>query len=177
MEKIENRFFIPKEYLFAHEYCFFLHDILASIVVEGEKERLFHYQFNLKNPDHAKQLDGKSGEELVKWMEQNGYEAELYEANKRQICVALLSDFCHFIYEALECSQKGKLTVTFALLRKPLKENLFYLEWLLADSSDFTQRFHAPIPINGKRPLPLPTELTKDRRVEIIREAIEAMKW
>jgi hypothetical protein len=171
MEQIKNRFFIPQEYLFAHEYCIFLHDILANIVVEGEKERIFDYQFELRDPDHAKQIASKSGDVLAKWMEQNGYEAEFHEANRRHICLALLSDFCHFIYEALECSQKGKLTVAFALLRKPLKENLFYFEWLLADPNDFVTRFHAPIE-DSKRPLPLPTELTKNKRLEVIQKAI-----
>lgn len=138
MEESTSRNFIPEEYKFAHEYCFFLHDLLANIVVVGEQEKIFHHRFKLKDPEHVKQLEGKSGEELAEWMETNGYAAEFYETNRRQIIVALLSDFCHFIYEALECSRKGKLTVSFALLRKPLKENLFYFEWLLADSVDYS---------------------------------------
>lgn len=176
MEQATTRNFIPKEYEFAHEYCFFLHDTLANIVIEGEQAGIFNYQFELKNSDHIEHFSGKSGEELAEWMEQNGYEAEFREVTQRQICVALLSDFSHFIYEALSCSQKGKLTVTFALLRKPLKENLFYFEWLLADPPDFIKRFHEPILSNKERPLPLPTELTKSRRIEIIRKAISNSK-
>jgi hypothetical protein len=172
MEQNDVRNFLPDEYTFAHDYCLFLHDILASIVVQGEQKKIFHYQFALKDPRHSEQISGKSGEELVAWMEQNDYKTEMQEVSRRNICVALLSDFCHFIFEALSCSRKGKMTVAFALLRKPLKENLFYFEWLLADPKDFINRFHTPILVENKRPLPLPTQLSKDKRLEIIGEAI-----
>src|SRR5262245_53205191 len=121
MEESEARDFIPEEHKFAHEYCFFLHDILADIVVSGEQEKIFHHTFQIRNEADAEQIQKRSGEDLADWMEHNGYFTELQEANKRHICIALLSDFCHFIYEALNCSKKGKLTVSFALLRKPLK--------------------------------------------------------
>ncbi len=175
MEESMPRNFIPEEYKFAHEYCFFLHDLLANIVVVGEQEKIFHHRFELKDPAHAKQIDGKSGEELADWMEKNGYVTEFREVSRRHICVALLSDFCHFIYEVLDSSRKGKLTVSFALLRKPLKENLFYFEWLSADSADFINRFHAPLSKkeNGKRLLPQPMQLSKEKRLEIIRKSME----
>jgi hypothetical protein len=175
MEENNPRDFIPDEYKFAHDYCFFLHDLLASIVVVGEQEEIFHHKFPLKNSSHAEQMDGKIGDELASWMEQNGYAAELWKANRRHICVALLSDLCQFVYEAIDCSKKGKLTVTFALLRKPLKENLFYFEWLLADSDDFINRFHAPLPKkeNAKRPIPQPMQLSKEKRIEIIGNAMK----
>lgn len=172
MNQNEPHDFLPEEYEFAHDYCLFLHDILASIVIQGEQQKIFHHQFELRDPSHAEQFSDKSGEELVDWMEKNGYESEMREANRRHICIALLSDFCHFIFEALSCSKKGKLTVAFALLRKPLKENLFYFEWLLADPTDFVNRFHAPILVESKRPLPLPTEIPKAKRLEIIQNAI-----
>lgn len=171
-EQIERNF-LPEECKFAHEYCFFLHDVLASIVVQGEHEGIFNYGFKLRESNHVGELKGKSGEELAIWLEQNGYEEEFHEVSRRQIWAALLSDFCHFIFEALKCSQKGKLTVTFALLRKPLKENLFYLEWLLADPLDFTKRFHTPATSKGPHPLLLPPEPSSvEKRLLIIQTAV-----
>lgn len=49
-----------------------------------------------------------------------------------------------FIHTALKCSDKGKLTVTFATLRKALKDNLLILEFLNADKRDFFRRFNNP---------------------------------
>ena len=172
MEENTHRDFIPEKYKFAHEYCFFLHDILADIVIFGEQEEIFHHSFRIRNDEDAEQIQNRSGEDLAEWMESNGYVSEFREANRRHIFLALLSDFCQFVYEALSCSRKGKLTVTFALLRKPLKENLFYFEWLLADSSDFIEKFHTPF-VSGKRPLPLPVDLSRQKRVEIIAESIK----
>jgi hypothetical protein len=172
MEEANPRDFVPEKYKFAHEYCFFLHDILAEIVIFGEQEKIFHHSFGIRSVEDAEQIQKRSGEDLAEWMENNGYVSEFREANRRHIFLALLSDFCQFVYEALSCSRKGKLTVTYALLRKPLKENLFYFEWLLADSSDFIERFHAPF-AGGKRPLPLPVDLSPQKRIEIIEESIK----
>lgn len=106
MEESEPRNFIPEEYKFAHEYCFFLHDMLADIIIVGEQEKIFHHSFQIKSADDAEQIKKRSGEDLATWMENNGYVEEFREANRRHICVALLSDFCQFVFEALDCSRK-----------------------------------------------------------------------
>ncbi len=45
------------------------------------------------------------------------------------------------MYEALRCAKKGKMTVAYALVRKPLTDELFILEQLLVDKKDFIHRF------------------------------------
>lgn len=170
-----ERNFLPNDLQFAHEYCLFLHDILVRLVVEGETKQIFRHRFNLASEADGEQIAQNSGDELVEWMKENGYDAVWREVARKHICVALLSDFCHFVYEALQCSRKGKLTVTFALLRKPLKENLFYFEWMLADPTDFADRFHIA-PADGKSSLPLPTDLSKERRLEIVSGAMAKTK-
>lgn len=168
------RNFIPKQYHFSHQYCFFLHDLLADVVVSGEKARIFNVSIKLRNKSDAEEMSKRSGEELATWLEDNGYKDIVYLLTYKQICVALLSDLCHFVYEALECSQKGKLTVTYALLRKPFKENLFYLEWLLADPADFLRRFHfnsiKDLSVSGSR------SVSPERKIAIIRKAMDKTK-
>jgi hypothetical protein len=51
--------------------------------------------------------------------------------------MALTSDFLHHVYEGLWCLEKRKIVVAFNVLRKPLKDNLTYLCWMLADPEDF----------------------------------------
>ena len=48
---------------------------------------------------------------------------------------------------------EGELTVAYALLRKPLKDNLFYLEWMLADLPDFLGVFRSDGPDGLERTL------------------------
>lgn len=44
-------------------------------------------------------------------------------------------------YESISCAQRGKVSVAYSLLIKPLRDNLLYLEWLLADKEEFYQNF------------------------------------
>ncbi len=166
---------IPSDLLFSHDYCFFLHDLLAGLVVVGEHAGTFNHRMHIEK-EVATKFKEKSGEELFVLLENNGYEDDLNSIIYKQVTIALLSDFCHFLYEALDCSAKGKLTVTFALLRKPLKENLLYFEWMLADPNDFLQKFRSKIQNQKLRPLPYAPNVPPERRLEIITDAMEKTK-
>lgn len=131
----------PEEFRLANDFAFYLHDSLVTMVEYGEQAQLFNVSFPFKSPEDAKVFANLQGDQAWDWLQQSGYEWVLAELVYRQLLVALLADACHFIYEALNCSRKGKLAVTYALLRKPLRENLFYLEWLLADRKNLIGRF------------------------------------
>lgn len=132
--------FLPTDFAFAHDYAFFLHDCLASLVVEGERNDVFTTKFEVDPDSGAKNPEDFS--HIFDWFEHHGRGDLLSEVLLKALFPALLSDFCHFLYESLCCSKKGKLTVAFALLRKPLLENLFYMEWLLAEPGDFLETFY-----------------------------------
>jgi hypothetical protein len=167
---MKKKFALPAEFKFCHDYCFFLHDQLLETLISGEKAKIFGVQFKHKDKSHADEIAKLTGENLLVWMEANGYKKEVRILYYKQVCAALLSDFLHFTYEALQCSRKGKLTVAYALLRKLLKENLFLLEWLLARPADFLKRFEAE---NPKR-FQLPSKIKEQEQIAIIREAIKA---
>lgn len=131
---------LPEEFHFSHDFCFFLHDQLVSTLKSGEKAGIFNYRWKFREGDKAPP-EGVVGEELITWLEKNGHKDVVFILYYKQICAALLADMLHFIYEALTCSAKGKLTVAYALLRKPMKENLLYLEWLLADPASMLAAF------------------------------------
>lgn len=75
------------------------------------------------------------------WLEQEGQGELLAEVTFKSIFPALLSDLCQFVFEGLSCSSRGKLTVSYGLLRKPLLENLYYLEWLAARPDEMLATF------------------------------------
>ncbi len=161
--------FLPKQFQFSHDFAFFLHDLLVEGIVSGEQAGIFNVNVKWDSKLQADVIKGFSGEELWLWLEKNGYEWVNVSLAYKQIIIALLSDFCHFVYEALSCSIKGKLAVSFALLRKPFKENLLYLEWLLIDPKDFMHKFY----YDGPKALDLSTALDKERKIHIIQAAIE----
>ena len=167
--------FLPKKHWYSHQFCFFIHDQLVQIISSGERDRIFNVKIEFPDEELVKKIQEMTGEQLMDWLENNGYEHIVYEITFRQLCVALLSDLCHFVYEALDCSRKEKLTVTYALLRKPLQENLFYLEWLLADPESFLQKFH----LDGIESLILSGRgaISPDKKKEIIKGAIKKTKY
>lgn len=162
-------YFLPKKYQFKQNFLYFLYSVLAKIVKTGERNGVFQYAFELRNNADLDSIQKLSSEEIIDFLGNNGYEAEANELLKRQIFDAVLSDFLQFIQNALLTSERAQLSVTFSLLRKPLKDNLLILEWLLADSSDFFKEFksddsHKYVAID---------KLTKEKKIQIISKAIE----
>lgn len=131
---------LPPQLQFSHDYSLWLHDGLAQIVVEGQRRGLFTTRIDLA--DHAERQRLDSASHVLDWIEAEGKSTLMAEVLLKAIVPALLSDFCHFMYESLSCSRKGKLGVAFALLRKPLRENLHYLEWIVARPDDFLNTFY-----------------------------------
>ncbi|MCE8050093.1 hypothetical protein HOP61_02120 [Halomonas daqingensis] len=156
---------LPGKYIPSHEFCFFLHDKLASLLVEYDYNRVQDTVVDA----FEEAIKGREDEfydlDLVDFMKRN----DLVEPYKHHILshtvMALTSDMLHFIYEALTCLEKRKFSVAFSLLRKPLKEHLFFLSWILADEDDFISRFESKnyVSFSG---------VSKEMKIEIIDKAI-----
>ncbi len=121
---------LPEKFKESHDYCFYLHDILVTFLKSGEEVGIFKGEFEI-NFNTKEEMDAfmeLKGKESWEWMEKNGYMKDTLIFAYQRTAQALLADMCHFLYEALKCAEKGKLTVSFALLRKPLQQNLLFLE-------------------------------------------------
>jgi len=129
--------FLPEYLRPAHQFCYQNHDILVELLRSGEEHDVFSCDFKFRNDAERQQLDAAG--DIFEWFERTGRLDERAEVLKRTVFPAVLSDFLHFIYEALASSRKGKLTVTYALLRKPLQDSLFLLEVISTDVGQFAQ--------------------------------------
>jgi hypothetical protein len=132
---------LPERHRFAHDYCLMIHDTFVQTLSEGEKADLFNVIIDDPSGSLRKKLQDSKGHDAINAMEENGNHVEVFLLLYKQICAGLISDMAHFLFEALNCSAKGKLTVTYSLLRKPLCENLLYLEYLLSDPAEFVVKF------------------------------------
>lgn len=164
---------LPKKFEFSHDFAFFLHDILAHMVIQGEKENIFNVEFEFSSKKDARKFEklNMSGESLWNWLDNNNYRWVTEQLVAKQCLVALLSDLCQYMYESLLCSKKGKLSVAYSLLRKPLKDNLFYLEWLLADPTKFRDSFNLSNPDDFSL-----SSISKEKKFHIITSAIASSK-
>ncbi len=102
--------FLPEYIRPAHDLCYQNHDILVELLRSGEVHGVFSHDFKFGNDAERTALEASG--DIFEWFEKTGRLDERAETLKRTVFPALLSDFLHFIYEALATSRKGKLTGT-----------------------------------------------------------------
>lgn len=124
----------PKHYG-KHNFLTYCNDVLVSILKYVDAERLSSAKIDFKNQVDAEafaHLDTDS-DDWQGWLAQNGYGDVLYEVYYRHTLFSLVGDFCHYMLESINCAAKMNVAVSYALLRKPLKDTLGYIEWLYVD--------------------------------------------
>ncbi|WP_159910965.1 hypothetical protein [Pantoea sp. 18069] len=136
-----------------HEFCFFLHDRMVALLQEYEDSGVHRWVGD--GLAKAAQLEGHEGPlDVLDMLKKAG----LTEAGKHllisHLILALTSDLLHFVYEGLRGLEKRKFAIAFSLLRKPFKENMLFLAWLLGDPEDFLARFEKDnyTSLNGVKP-------------------------
>jgi hypothetical protein len=127
---------LPESYWLGHELCFAVHDIMLQLLVSGRRARVFKVEFEL--PTEAEQAAFKA--DVFEWLDKYRGIKERAAILVTTVFPAVLGDMLHYFYEALESSRKGKLTISYTLLRKPLQESLFVLETAIADRSGFANK-------------------------------------
>ncbi|WP_440960845.1 hypothetical protein ACN6KS_26925 [Paenibacillus nitricinens] len=128
---------LPEEYWKYQTFCWYIHDIILSLFHDCLDDNKMNTNITFRDSSHAKKFEEAS--DIFEWLYNNGYEDEANEIFGKRIFHAILADMMNFIYESLNTIEKGKITVSLALLRKPMRDNLLYLEWLLGDSKEFVE--------------------------------------
>ena len=134
---LENRngTFLPKELFLSHELCFLLHDLLVTLLKTGEEGSFFKAKVDVHDDIKINDLD-----DIFEYLETSNRHKDKALILKTTVLPALLSDILHCVYETLENSRKGKLNMSYMLIRKPLQENLYLLESILLDDIDFSSK-------------------------------------
>ncbi|POO76804.1 hypothetical protein [Bacillus subtilis] len=126
---------LPEQHLIDHNFCLYLHDVCLSIFEEC-MENGHRMSYTIKENGRVSLEGLEKTEDLFSWLRTNGYEKEANLILKRKMFHAILADFLSYVLESLKASEKGKTAISFTLLRKPFKDNLFYLEWLVANGDE-----------------------------------------
>lgn len=125
---------IPEKYQNAHDLCFILHDIMTQIIVSGEKAKAFTTEFKLSEEEKKSVSDE---ENIIDWLQKNDRIDDKNQIISSTVLPAILSDMMHCIYEALSSASKGKMSIAYMLIRKPIQESLFILEEMHLDKNAF----------------------------------------
>jgi len=130
---------LPKKYWIQHDYLLYAYDILGDMLRQADDKKLSNIILKFKNKNQGTSFN-KSEDKLL-WMDKNGYHDVAVKMFSNHMFFSLLRDFCYYIYESISCAGRGKVTVAYTLLRKPMRDNLLYLEWVLADRQEFFDTF------------------------------------
>lgn len=124
-------YYLPKEFHAVHTACFELVRQIEEFIVKDEYKFL-SVSTSPMTPEELKLLEdcGDIWVFLKKYREE-----QFYTLLNKQLILGFLRDFCYFIQESLDCSRRMRLVVSYALLRRPIVDNLKILLRILADNS------------------------------------------
>jgi len=167
MRPVDCLVHIPTQFRPHHEFCFFLHDRMVALLKEYDSAGV-HQWVSKGIAKVAADRDLEGPLDVLEVLKKAG----LTETGKHllvsHLILALTSDLLHFLFEGLCCLEKRKFAVAFSLLRKPFKENMLFLAWLLGDPEDFLVRFEKDTytTLNGVKP---------ERRQQLLKLAAEML--
>lgn len=82
------------------------------------------------------------GEEFVQFLLDNGRHDEVTTLTVKRIVTSVIEDFVGFLSESMNAIKSRKFTVAYALLRKPMMDELLMFEQILNDKKEFIQRYY-----------------------------------
>ncbi|WP_147306427.1 hypothetical protein [Methylovirgula sp. 4M-Z18] len=126
---------LPADHWAAHQLCFVIHDVMLQSLISGRQASIFSGHIKFRDEEDRASFEGAT--DIFDWLENSNREDDRADLLVNLVFPNLLGDMFDCLYEALETSRKGKLTVSFMLLRKPLQECLFLLESMVIDRHDY----------------------------------------
>ena len=132
---------IPEKRRAEHEFCFPNHDSMLRMFMDLTSHSYPTGKFTFETQEALDRFQ-ESPDPITFFLE-NGMRDVAKEMSVGQAMMAIWGDFFNFIYEALTALEKRKFVVAFALLRKPLKQNLLYLTMILVNDEEFFARLES----------------------------------
>ncbi|RFS19067.1 hypothetical protein DVR12_24985 [Chitinophaga silvatica] len=134
---------LPDSYHLANNACAHIYDQLTDLLSNKEYHPYFNktaLKITIQEGSEAEQLEA-GNLNILDWLKNHGKSDELNTILVKHITLSILSDFVNFVYESIINAQKGKLSVAYALLRKPFTDELLLLEQLLIEPEEFINKF------------------------------------
>lgn len=128
---------LPNEFHSSFNLCFTAHDIALQLLKSGMESGIFVKTIKFK--DEAEAEFFSQSDDIFEWLRETNRIDDEADVLVSLVFPAILGDMLHCIFEALEASRKGKLSIAFMLLRKPIQESLYVLESVVADKEGFAR--------------------------------------
>lgn len=136
IRKYMEFYYLPKEHRAIHAACFeIIRQIEEFITVEDYKFlQVTTAALSTEDKGHFDECGGDVWDFLKRYKDE-----QFYTLLKKQLILGLLKDFCYFMQESMDCSNKMRLVVAYALLRRPIVDNLKILLRILLDDNFYSQ--------------------------------------
>lgn len=159
---------LPLKHQKANNICAHIYDQLVEIFESRDYKAMHVGEYKVDHSQHILLKEIENNEiHILDWLKKNNLDKELTDLLVKRLTVSIVEDFVHFMYESLSSAKKGKMSVAYALLRKPFTDELLILEQLLFDPDDFIQRFY----YEGNPSQYDPSDKSIDKRI-VIRNAL-----
>jgi len=163
---------LPEKYHEVNNILAHLYDLLTEICSDEYYLKLKSTEISFNGNEGLRVDLSDKTQNALDSLKKNGKNIELEEFLTKHLVIRVLTDILNFIYEAINTAKKGKMSVAYALLRKPFTDELLILEQLLANKEDFLKRFFHDGNVKGYDPSDRSIDILK-----IIEASIESLNF
>ena len=129
-------FFLEGEELENHNYIILCHNFMLSLLKRANRRDWHSFKIDVKKKDEE---EWKKHD--VEYWRLHGYKKEINKMYYQHTFFSLWSDYLDYTYEATMAASKMKASIAYSLLRKPLKDDLYFLEQLENKGVEFMYEF------------------------------------
>lgn len=158
-----NYLYLPKRFWNAHDTCMDLIGQVEEILIHEDYRSLKEKTIGLNNEHLPKDMH------ILDFLLSTNRKKEHDELVRDHLIIGLLTDVCYFTQEAMSCSLKMRLPVTFALLRKPFVYTLIVILRLLFEEG-FMDKFNQDAGFD-------PSAISNEDRLELLKGAIQCIPF
>jgi hypothetical protein len=132
---------LPKKFHAINDLCAVIYDQLTEIYKLSNYKPLL--KTALSSEDSKKFIEDQKENpiHILDWLKEHALDEELEIMLTKHLTLSIVSDLINFIFESMYCAKRGKMTVAYALIRKPFTDELLILEQLLVNREEFVKKF------------------------------------
>lgn len=129
---------LPIELHDSYRLCMILHDEMLKVISTGIEHKCF--SVNIPLDEKLKNDLDTSESPILEWLEKNNLTTEKSLTISLAVLKSTIIDMLLCLYESLEMARKGKMSLAFILIRKPIQENIFLVEEIILSFEEFSQK-------------------------------------
>lgn len=132
---------VPKQYHFINNICAYIYDQLTEVLSDPFYIEMSNSNVEFGDDDKLREAFNKNEENALDILKDAGRNDDIEIIVTKHVVMSIVADMVNFVYESITVAKKCKMSVAYALLRKPFTDQLLILEQILGDRKDFINRY------------------------------------